>query len=31
MRDDIGVRVVLIHTRRGWSQKELSEKTVSFR
>jgi transcriptional regulator with XRE-family HTH domain len=27
MRDDIGVRVVLARTRRGWSQKELSEKT----
>jgi transcriptional regulator with XRE-family HTH domain len=27
MRDDIGVRVVLSRTRRGWSQKELSEKT----
>lgn len=27
MRNDIGVRIVLARTRRGWTQKELSEKT----
>ena len=27
MRDDVGVRVVLARTKRGWSQKALSDKT----